>query len=85
MFDEGRQKRFSNQLKPIPKKVVIGGLGEDEYSKVPTKNELYEARAAEVEAEIQRKMNEKTLKINQNIIEINEKSIENKGAPTKNR
>ena len=53
MFNDKKKKIFSNQLEPISNRVIIGGLEEDEFLNLPTKELILQERQAEAEAEVQ--------------------------------
>ncbi|MCH2226863.1 MAG: hypothetical protein MK033_03735 [Candidatus Caenarcaniphilales bacterium] len=58
MFNDKKKKIFSNQLEPISNRVIIGGLEEDEFLNLPTKELILQERQAEAEAEVQQYVND---------------------------
>lgn len=57
MFEGKRKKIFSNQLEPVSNKMIIGGLDQEEFLNLPTKDQILQDRMKEAEIEAQRKFN----------------------------
>ncbi|NQY80856.1 MAG: hypothetical protein HRT47_11135 [Candidatus Caenarcaniphilales bacterium] len=57
MFEEKRKKIFSNQLEPVSNKMIIGGLDQEEFLNLPTKDQILQDRMKEAEIEAQRHFN----------------------------
>ena len=54
----GKQKKiFSNQLEPVSNKVIIGGLDQEEFLNLPTKEQIIQDRMKDAEIEAQRHFN----------------------------
>lgn len=57
MFERKRKKIFSNQLEPVSNKIIIGGLGKEEFLNLPTKDQILQDRMKEAEIEARRHFN----------------------------